>query len=185
MISTEAQSSLQRELFTKMNSSSDSPTSLNNENLAPLNNNIRSGESHKIMDNSRTCSGNGVVIRISGESENGNHTNESSQMDDMEDPIYMCSNDEGSSSLMSCEDDAMDRNRSHGSSIETRSSQQSGEGAIDDEEGIYQSGMGDPTYQSGMEDTTNQSGCMDDPMYHSEMGEPIYSTGHDEEGKDL
>lgn len=141
------------------------------ENFTPINNNIRSGDSHKIMDNSRTCSGNST-------SENGNDVAEVSQSDEMEDPTYMSGNDEGSSSMYSCEEESlgeMDRNRTHGSSMETRSSQQSAEsaeGAID-EDPIYQGGLGDPVYQPGTEDGIYQSG-MDDPTYGGGQGEYLF-----------
>eukprot|EP00057_Strongylocentrotus_purpuratus_P000922 XP_001187032.3 PREDICTED: uncharacterized protein LOC754774 isoform X4 [Strongylocentrotus purpuratus] len=171
-LSTEIRVSLQKELFTKMNSSLETSKI---ENFTPINNNIRSGDSHKIMDNSRTCSGNSA-------SENGNDVAEVSQSDEMEDPTYMSGNDEGSSSMYSCEEESlgeMDRNRTHGSSMETRSSQQSAEsaeGAID-EDPIYQGGLGDPVYQPGTEDGIYQSG-MDDPTYGG--GQDEEEDGYDE-----
>ncbi|XP_063965848.1 uncharacterized protein LOC129275930 isoform X2 [Lytechinus pictus] len=168
--STEIRSSLQKELFTKLNTSSEMSKI---ENFTPINNNIRSGDSHKIMDNSRAFSGNSV-------SENANNVAETSQLDEMEDPTYMSGNDEESSSTMySCEDESlseMDRNRTHGSSMETRSSQQSGEGASD-EDPIYQGGLGDPIYQPGMEDGIYQSG-MEHPTYGGGEGED--DDGYDE-----
>ncbi|XP_072174596.1 uncharacterized protein [Diadema setosum] len=160
---TEIRLSLQKELFSKLNHS-DSSTTNTMDNSFMLNNNIRSGDSHKIMDSSRTCSGNSAVGIGNGAPPAINTSSDG--MDEMEDPTYGSSgNDEGSSSMHSMDDllGEIDRNRTHGSSMETQSSHQSADVGLDE------MGMEDPTYQSTeMGDPTYQPTEMEDPIYQSQ-----------------